>query len=113
MPKLKLKNACPIACNTVSEVTLEKSGANKNVIALLKSPLIIEYITINIIKKPSMGINIFTILPIPSFTPAATIKAVRTIKMVCQKSKLIGEEITLLNSSDALMTPDEDAAITT
>ena len=33
--------------------------------------------------------------------------------MVCQKSKLIGEEITLLNSSDALMAPDEDAAITT
>ena len=40
IPKPKLKNACPIACNKVSEVTFEKSGANKNVIALLKSPLI-------------------------------------------------------------------------
>ena len=44
-----------------------------------------------------MGIKILTILPIPSLTPAETIKAVRTIKIVCQAIKFIGEEITLEN----------------
>ena len=64
-----------------------------------------------IIRNPSIGISIFTILPMPSFTPAATINVVRTINEVCQNSRFIGEEITLPNCSDALMAPDEDTAI--
>ena len=53
--------------------------------------------TIKINKNPNIGIKIFTILPIPFFTPAETIKKVKSIKTVCQNKRLYGEAITAPN----------------
>ena len=58
-----------------------------------------------------MGIKILTILPIPFFTPAETIKNVSNIKIECQNKRLLGDSITAPNCSDELSTPSEKAAI--
>jgi hypothetical protein len=77
----------------------------------VNAPLNIAYKTINIRRKPSMGIKILTILPIPFFTPAETIKKVSNIKIECQNNRLLGDSITAPNCSDELRTPSEKAAI--
>jgi len=42
IPRLKLKKAWPMALRKVSEVTFEKSGANKKSKVFINAPLIIE-----------------------------------------------------------------------
>ena len=86
-----------MALKKVFESTSEKSGANRNENALAKPPLRIPFMTIKISRTPSIGINILTILPIPSLIPADTINAVKVMKTVCQNSRLRGEEITFEN----------------
>ena len=111
IPRLKLKKAWPIALKNVSDVTFEKSGANKKFNALTKAPLNIAYVTINIKRNPSIGIKIFTIRPIPFLTPAETIKKVRSIKTVCQKIRFNGDSITAPNCSEELRISPEVAEI--
>ena len=67
--------------------------------------------TIKINKNPNIGIKIFTILPIPFFTPAETIKKVKSIKTVCQNKRLYGEAMTAPNWSDELKASEGNAAI--
>ena len=111
IPRLKLKKAWPIALKKVCEFTWSKSGANKNSIALLKSPFIAELITIKINKNPSIGIKILTILSIPDLIPRDTMKAVRNINNECQNNKLYGELVTSLNFSAEFTISDDWAAI--
>ena len=85
-----------------SEVTFEKSGANKKFNALVKAPLNIAYVTINIRRNPNIGIKIFTIRPIPFLTPADTIKKVSSIKTVCQNIRFKGDSMTAPNCSEEL-----------
>ena len=99
IPKLKLKNACPMALKKVVASTSEKSGANKKFKPLTKSPLIIALITITIIKINSIGINNRTILSIPPMTPAEIIIMFKAIKIECQSINLDGDEVTILNCS--------------
>ena len=47
----------------------------------------------------------------PFFTPAETIKKVKSIKMVCQNKRLNGEAITIPNCSEELKTDEGDAAM--
>ena len=99
MPKLRLKNACPIALKKVVASTSEKSGANKKFKPLAKSPLIMALITITIIKTNNIGINNQTILSIPPITPAEIITIFKAIKIECQNNNLDGDEVTILNCS--------------
>ena len=99
MPKLKLKNACPIALKKVVASTSEKSGANKKFKPLVKSPLIIALMTITIIRINSIGINKRTMRSIPPITPAEIISMFNAIKTVCQNINLDGDEVTSLNCS--------------
>ena len=99
IPKLKLKNACPMALKKVVASTSEKSGANKKLKPLAKSPLIIALMTITIIKINNIGINKRTILSIPPITPAEIIIMFNTIKTVCQNINLDGDAVTILNCS--------------
>ena len=67
--------------------------------------------TINIKRNPSIGIRIFTILPIPFFTPAETIKKVSNINIECQNKRFAGDSITAPNCSDELNISPDEAAI--
>src|SRR6056300_1192788 len=99
IPKLKLKNACPMALKQVVASTCEKSGANKKLKPLTKSPLIIALTTMTIIKINNAGINKRTILSIPPITPAEIIIIFKAMKIECQNNNLDGEEVTMLNCS--------------
>ena len=92
----------------MSEVILVKSGLNKKDKASLKAPFIIPYTTINIRSSPSIGIKIFTILPIPFFTPAETINIVKPINMVCHNMSSLGE-FTMDKNCPAVSRSFEDA----
>ena len=99
IPKLKLKNACPMALKKVVASTSEKSGANKKLKPLAKSPLIMALTTITIIKINNIGINRRTILSIPLITPAEIIIIFNAINTECQNINLDGDEVTILNCS--------------
>ena len=99
MPRLKLKNACPIALKKVVASTSEKLGENKKLKPLTKSPLIIALITIIIISRNNVGINKRTMRSMPPITPAARIAILNPIKTVCQNNNLGAEAVTRLNCS--------------
>ena len=99
IPKLKLKNACPMALKNVVASTSEKSGANKKLKPLAKSPLIIALTTITIININKAGINKRTILSMPPMTPAEIIMIFNAMKIECQNNSLDGDEVTMLNCS--------------
>ena len=99
IPRLKLKNACPIALKKVVASTSEKLGENKKLKPLIKSPLIIALITMMIIRTNNVGINKRTIRSIPPITPAARIAILNPINTVCQNNNLGAEAVTRLNCS--------------
>ena len=88
-----------MALKNVVASTSEKSGANKKLKPLAKSPLIMALITITIIKINNAGINKRTILSIPPITPAEIIIIFKAIKIECQNNSLDGDEVTILNCS--------------
>ena len=99
IPRLKLKNACPIALKKVVASTSEKLGENKKLKPLIKSPLIMALMTMIIIRTNNVGINKRTIRSMPPITPAARIAILNPIKTVCQNSNLGAEAVTRLNCS--------------
>ena len=103
MPRLKLKNACPMALKKVVASTSEKLGENKKLNPLIKSPLIMALITIIIIRMNNVGINKRTIRSMPPITPAARIAILNPMKSVCQKSSLGAEAVTKVNCSVEVM----------
>ena len=94
MPRLKLKNACPMALKKVVASTSEKLGENKKLNPLIKSPLIMALRTMMIIRINNVGINKRTIRSMPPITPAARIAILNPMKSVCQKSNLGAEAVT-------------------
>ena len=88
-----------MALKKVVASTSEKSGANKKLKPLAKSPLIMALTTITIIKINNIGINRRTILSIPLITPAEIIIIFNAINTECQNINLDGDEVTILNCS--------------
>ena len=106
IPKLKLKNACPIALKKVAGVTSEKFGANKKLKPLAKSPFIIEFTTITIIRTNNIGINNLTILSIPETTPAPIIIMFISMNAVCQNNNFETDAVWLANFSVVDIPPE-------
>ena len=59
----------------------------------IKSPLIMAFSTIIIIRINNTGIMKLITLSIPEMTPKAIMKILRLIKTVCQKSKLVADAV--------------------
>ena len=69
MPKLKEKNACPIARTMTWGVIFEKSGCRKNFCPSLASGSVNDHMKKTMRIMNSIGINMLDIFSIPFCTP--------------------------------------------
>ncbi len=86
IPIDSVKNACPMAASTLSQVSLLKSGVNMNARPSPKWPDVNEYPSSTSMSNRSAGTMKRTACSSPRSTPRMTTKIVKAINRVWQNA---------------------------